>query len=60
MGCCKDEVLVRRCKKGFIPNYLVWCGHSEVEPPAVGAKSNGNKDEDQMDEMITDIGRGMR
>jgi hypothetical protein len=38
-------------------NYLLWCNHDEVDPPAVGAESDGNEDEDQMDEMITVIGR---
>jgi hypothetical protein len=38
-------------------NYLVWRDHGEVEPPAVGAELDGNEDEDQMDEMVTDIGR---
>jgi hypothetical protein len=43
--------------KGFMPNYLVWRNHGEVEPPAVGAESDGNEDEDRTDEMIDDIGR---
>jgi hypothetical protein len=43
--------------KGFIPNYLVWRNHGEVEPPAVGAESDGNEDEDRTDGMIDDIGR---
>jgi hypothetical protein len=38
-------------------NYLVWRDHGEVEPPVVGAKSDRNEDDDQMDEMVTDIGR---
>jgi hypothetical protein len=38
-------------------NYLVWRDHGEVEPPAIGVESDGNEDEDWMDEMITDIGR---
>jgi hypothetical protein len=53
----QDEVQVHLCKKGIMPNCLVWRGHGEVEPPTVGAKSNGNEDEDRMDEMLTDIGR---
>jgi hypothetical protein len=40
-----------------MPNYLVWCNHGEVEPPAVGLESDKNEDESQMDEMITNIGR---
>jgi hypothetical protein len=35
----------------------VWRNHGEVEPLAIGAESDGNEDEDRMDEMITDIGR---
>jgi hypothetical protein len=38
-------------------NYLVWLDHDNVEPTAIGAKSDGNEDEDQMDDMITDIDR---
>jgi hypothetical protein len=34
-----------------MPNYLVWRDHGEVEPLVVGAESDGNEDEDQMDEM---------
>jgi hypothetical protein len=48
-----DEVQVHLCKKKrFILNYLVWSDHNEVEPPVVGAESDKNEDEDQMDEMI--------
>jgi hypothetical protein len=53
----QDEVQVLLCKKGFVLNYLVWRNHGEVEPLAIGAESDGNEDEDHMDEMITDIGR---
>jgi hypothetical protein len=35
----------------------VWRDHSEVESPAVGAESDGNEDEDRMDEIIIEIGR---
>jgi hypothetical protein len=28
-----------------------------VEPPVIGAESDGNEDDDRMDEMVTDIGR---
>jgi hypothetical protein len=38
-------------------NYLVWLDHDNVEPTAIGAKSDGNEDEDQMDDMITDNDR---
>jgi hypothetical protein len=41
-------------KKGFMPDYLVWHQHGEVQPPAA-TESDGNDDEDQMDDMIADI-----
>jgi hypothetical protein len=42
-------------KHGFMPNYLVWHQHGEVQAPAA-AESDGRDDEDQMDDMIADIG----
>jgi hypothetical protein len=53
----QDVVQVHLCKKGFMSNCLVWHDHGEVEPPVVGAESDGNEDEDRMDEMITNTGR---
>jgi hypothetical protein len=53
----QDEVQVHLCNKGSMPNYLVWHDHGEVEPPVVGAESDGNEDEDWLDEMIIDIGK---
>jgi hypothetical protein len=38
-------------------NYLVWRDHEEVEPSVIGAESDGNEDDDRMDEMLADIGR---
>jgi hypothetical protein len=38
-------------------NYVLWRDHGEVESPAIGVESDGTEDEDQMDEMITNIGR---
>jgi hypothetical protein len=35
----------------------VWCDHREVELPVVGVESDGNEDDDRMDEMVVDIGR---
>jgi hypothetical protein len=35
----------------------VWHDHGEVELPVVGAESDGNEDDDRMDEMVADIGR---
>jgi hypothetical protein len=42
-------------KHGFMPNYLVWHQHGEVQATAL-AESDKNDDEDRMDNMITDIG----
>jgi hypothetical protein len=53
----QDEVQVHLCQEGFMPNYLVWHDHREVELPVVGAESDGNEDDDRMDEMLADIGR---
>jgi hypothetical protein len=53
----QDEIQVHLCQKGFMPNYLVWRFHGEVEPPVVGAESDKNEDDDRMDEMLADIGR---
>jgi hypothetical protein len=53
----QDEVQVHLCQEEFIPNYLVWRDHREVEPPVVGAESDGNEDNDRMDEMVAGIGR---
>jgi hypothetical protein len=38
-----------------MPDYLVWHQHGEVQPPAA-AESDGNDDEDRMDDMKADIG----
>jgi hypothetical protein len=59
--CCngrmlsKNEMFGHIAKKGFMPDYLVWHQHEEVQPPAA-AESDGNDDEDQMDDIIADIG----
>jgi hypothetical protein len=42
-------------KHRFIPNYLLWHQHGEVQAPAA-AESDGSDDEDQMDDIIADIG----
>jgi hypothetical protein len=42
-------------KHGFMPNYLVWHQHGEVQATAP-ANSVRSDDEDQMDDMIVDIG----
>jgi hypothetical protein len=38
-------------------NYLVWHQHGEVQP-RVADESDENNDEDRMDDMVADIGRG--
>jgi hypothetical protein len=41
-------------KHGFIPNYLVWHQHGEVQAPAA-AESDESDDEDRKDDMIADF-----
>jgi hypothetical protein len=53
----QDEVQVHLCQEGFMSNFLVWRDHGEVEPPVIGAESDGNEDDDRMDDMLADIGR---
>jgi hypothetical protein len=38
-------------------NYLVWRDHREVESSVIGVESDGNEDDDQIDEMVANIGR---
>jgi hypothetical protein len=40
-----------------MPKYLVWRDHGEVEPAVIGVESDGNEDDDRMDEMVADIDR---
>jgi hypothetical protein len=42
-------------KRGFMPNYLVWHQHGEVQAP-VAAESDGSDDEYRMNDMIAYIG----
>jgi hypothetical protein len=42
-------------KHGFMLNYLVWHQHGDVQTPAP-AKLDGSDDENQMDDIIVDIG----
>jgi hypothetical protein len=53
----KYEMFVHLDKNGFMSNYMVWHQHREVQP-LVADVSDGNDDEDRMDDMIVDIGRG--
>jgi hypothetical protein len=43
----QDEVQVHLCQEGFMPNYLVWHDHKEVEPPVVGTEWDGDEDDDR-------------
>jgi hypothetical protein len=42
-------------KNRFMSNYLVWYQHGEVQAP-IAKESDGSDDENQMDNMIADIG----
>jgi hypothetical protein len=42
-------------KHRFMPNYLVWHQHREVQTPAP-PELDGSDDEDRMDDIIADIG----
>jgi hypothetical protein len=42
-------------KREFMPNYLVWHQHGEVQSPAAAVSDRSN-DDDLMDAMIADIG----
>jgi hypothetical protein len=53
----KYEMFVHLDKNGFMSNYMVWHQHREVQP-LVADVLDGNDDEDRMDDMIVDIGRG--
>jgi hypothetical protein len=49
------EISGHIAKHGFMPNYLVWHQHAEVQT-FVAAESNKSDDEDRMDDMIAYIG----
>jgi hypothetical protein len=49
------EISGHIAKHKFMLNYLLWHQHGEVEAPAA-AESDESDDEDQMDDMIVDIG----
>jgi hypothetical protein len=48
----KEEVSYRVSKHGFMPNYLVWREHGEVETIV---ESKGDQDVDRMDDMVDGI-----
>jgi hypothetical protein len=48
----KVEVSYHVFKHGFMPNYLVWREHGEVETTI---ESDGDQDVDRMDDMVDDI-----
>jgi hypothetical protein len=49
------EMCGHLAKHKFMPNYLVWHQHGEVQA-ATPAESDRSDDEDRMDDMIADIG----
>jgi hypothetical protein len=49
------EISGHIAKQRFMPNYEVWHQHGEVQAPTAD-ESNGNDDEDWMDDMVSDIG----
>jgi hypothetical protein len=49
------EISNHIANQGFMPNYLVWHQHGEVQA-LVADESNENNDADHMDDMISDIG----
>jgi enoyl reductase-like protein len=48
----KVEVSYHAFKHGFMPNYLLWREHGEVETTV---ESDGDQDVDRMDDMVDDI-----
>jgi hypothetical protein len=49
------EMCGHLAKHEFMPNYLMWHQHGEVQA-AAPVESDGSDDEDRMDDMIVDIG----
>jgi hypothetical protein len=55
--CCAIGVRIEGCclSMRFMSNYLVWHQHGEVQPPTTD-ELNINNDDDQMNDIIADIG----
>jgi hypothetical protein len=51
------EMSAHLAKNRFMPNYLLWHQHKEVQH-AVADESDGNDDVDRMDDIVVDIGKG--
>jgi hypothetical protein len=51
----ESEMSGHIAKHKFMPNYLVWHQHGEVQAPTT-IESERSDDEDRMDNMIVDIG----
>jgi hypothetical protein len=51
------EMSAHLAKKEYMSNYLVWHQYGEVQP-LVADESDGNDDENRMDDIVADIGRG--
>jgi hypothetical protein len=74
-GCCEASCPCSRCeyrmmlseyemsahlaKKGFMSNYLLWHQHGEVQP-AVADESDESDDVDRMNDMVSNIWKGIR
>jgi hypothetical protein len=50
------EMSAHLAKKGFMSNCLVWHQHREVQPP-VADESDGNDDDNEMEDMVANIGK---
>jgi hypothetical protein len=51
----RDKVQIHLYQEGFMPNYLAWHDHGEADELPI--ESDGNEDNDRMDEMVVDISR---
>jgi hypothetical protein len=51
-----EELEHHLCKNGFMPNYLVWRSHGEVEQN-ITESERIDDEEDRMDDLVADISR---
>ncbi|WVZ50154.1 hypothetical protein U9M48_001437 [Paspalum notatum var. saurae] len=54
----KEDIEEHLCKRGFMPNYLVWRAHGE-RGGRVDQGVDLHEDHDRMDEMLNDLGMGV-
>ena len=52
-----EELEHHLCKNGFMPNYLVWRSHGEVEQNITELERIDDEEEDRMDDLVADISR---